>query len=114
MRTVTGNIRLPHDAPVGTAAQTLIRVRDVTFPDLPAVVVGEQTLPNVGVAPDKEVSFALTMDDVDVNRLFNLDVHVDMDGSNTFTPGDLITTDLVPVLTNGAGDAVTVTVSRIG
>jgi len=113
MKTVSGILTLPADAPVGTAGRTAIRVRDVTRADLPELV-HESLVPGLPVAPGDSVPFTFQIDDVDSGRQLNLEVHMDMDGSDNLTPGDLITTECVPVLVDGAESEVRVPLTRIG
>jgi len=113
MKTVSGTLTLPADAPIGAAVRTALRVRDITLADLP-VLVHETLLLGLPVTPSGIVPFSFQIDDVAPKRLLNLEVHVDMDGSDNLTPGDLITTERVPVLVDGAEQDVSVPLTRIG
>jgi hypothetical protein len=113
MKTVSGTLTLPADAPIGAAVRTALRVRDITLADLPLLVHATLLL-GLPITPSGIVPFSFQIDDVAPNRLLNLEVHVDMDGSDNLTQGDLITTERVPVLVDGAEQDVSVPLTRIG
>lgn len=54
------------------------------------------------VTPGADIPFEVDVPVVDERRAYNLDVHVDMDRSGFFSPGDMISMDECPVLTRGA------------
>lgn len=91
MSIVTGRIVIPSKAPTVRATRTVVRVRDVTRCGSLAAPVAEIRMV-VDVAPDKEIRFSIDVPDdkrSDKIRL-NLEVHVDLDGSGHFSPGDLV------------------------
>lgn len=114
MSTVTGTIVVPDPAPTVAATRAVVRIREVTWSDAaPAEVAAAEMV--VDVAPGARIPFSLDVTNVDTSggRSFNLDVHIDLDGSGVFSPGDLISMDLHPVLGEAASADVVVPVSLI-
>jgi putative lipoprotein len=100
MRSLHGEAILPESAPARPAARMLVEVHDVS-PAEP-VLVTQAVLADVPLAPHRIIEF--DVDDIPVatdGQLLALRVHVDLEGTGTVTPGDLITTEQVPVPAEG-------------
>lgn len=91
MRTVTGKILIPEQASVLKAVHAVVRVRDVSRSDSRAAPVAESRMV-VDVAPEKEIRFRIDVPDDKLSGKvkLNLEVHIDLDGSGYFSPGDLV------------------------
>ncbi|MGH3912129.1 MAG: hypothetical protein ACRDTC_01755 [Pseudonocardiaceae bacterium] len=90
MSTVEGNIVIPSQAHTVNAARAAVRIRDITYSDAPELI--SERLMVIDVAPGTPVPFSI---DVPDNRFsgtptLNLEVHIDLDGSGNFSPGDLV------------------------
>jgi putative lipoprotein len=97
MRTVTGRVLLPPDAPALTAPHATIEVRDVSEADAPSQVVAEQHLDNVALRPNGAVPFSLTVPDPEPGRTLAFRVHIDVHGTGITESGDLLTTQMQTV-----------------
>ncbi|MEU1375049.1 YbaY family lipoprotein [Streptomyces triculaminicus] len=94
---VRGRVSLPPDAPRLRAARLLVEVRDVSRSDAPSTVVGSQVQADVPLAPGASVPFEVEVPDLDPTSSYGLRVHVDLSGTGTLDPGDLISTQANPV-----------------
>jgi uncharacterized lipoprotein YbaY len=113
MRTVRAEVLLPDEVPA-RAATLRVRVADVSREDAKARVVGEVEERDIALPAGGRLSVDVPVPgDVDPARRYAVQVHVDVDGSGRYGEGDLITTERVPVLTQGAGDSAQVRVRRI-
>ena len=114
MRTITGKIVLPENAPAGTAKLVVIEARDVSRADAPSVVIAEQRLTNVAVKPNGQVGFKLAVPEVEPNRTLSVRVHVSFDDSGRTKEGDLLTTASYSIPnTGGAGEPLEIRVAVI-
>ncbi len=95
--TVRGHVSLPPDSPRLRAARLLVEVRDVSRADAPSQVVGAQVQADVPLSPGGRVPFAVEVPDLDPTSSYGLRVHVDLSGTGTLEPGDLISTQASPV-----------------
>ena len=116
MRSLHGEAVLPESAPARPAARMLVEVRDVSLADgdTPALVVTRAVLDNIPLAPGRIIEFDL--DDVPLaarGQSLALRVHVDLDGTGTVTPGDLVTTEHVPVAALGELTGVVAPLTRV-
>ena len=96
-RVLTGEVRLPADAPSATAALVRIEVRDTSYADAPSVVVAAETMRDVAIHPGGTIPFAIDVPDALPAQALSLRVHVSLDGTDRERPGDLLTTENVPV-----------------
>ncbi|WP_157553516.1 hypothetical protein [Jiangella gansuensis] len=103
MRTMQGEAVLPATTPVAAARMT-VELRDVVLADAPTAVVARTVLENVPLAPNRIIEFDLDVPDASPGRDFGLRVHVDLNGTGSITPGDLVTSQ--PVLVAGTGELV--------
>src|SRR5215468_10862767 len=101
MRTVTGNIVLPANAPTVNADQILIEVRDISLADAPSTVIAHERLDDVALKPNGQVRFKIPVPEVESNRRLSLRVHVNLDGSGRTNSGDLLTTASHPIPNTG-------------
>ncbi len=92
---VRGSILVPPDATRIRAARAVVRVRDLAYSDAPERRVVASSSMIVNVAPDVPIGFSV---DVPDGRVANgltpsVEVHIDLDGSGYFSPGDLVSMD---------------------
>lgn len=90
MSTVTGKIVVPSKAPRVSATRAAVRIRDVTYSDSAELVA--ERLMVVDVAPGVPIKFSIDVPDDKFSggARLNLEVHIDLDGSGFFSPGDLV------------------------
>jgi hypothetical protein len=119
MTTVEGELVLPDTAPVVAGAHALLRVRDVTLADAPAPEpVSERDLV-VDLTPAAHLGFAIDVPDdalakVGQNKMaLNLEVHIDLDGSGTFSRGDLVSLQAQPITPATPGTPLTVPLETV-
>ena len=112
---VIGTIVFPEGLIAGPPATVYARIEDVSLADAPAPVLSAVTLEEVALPPPPgvPVTFALPIERYDRQRRYPVRVHVDRDGDGMVSIGDLVSTSNHPVLTDGAGTAVTVPVSVV-
>ena len=113
--TITGTIIFPAETPAGSAATIIIRLEDVSRADAPATILASITLEDVPVPPaaGEQVSFTLPVVSFDSRARYTVRVHVDRDGDDQVSKGDLLTTSHIPVLTYGGGTEVQVPVEIV-
>lgn len=98
------------DEPLPPGAVVRVRVEDVSLADAPARTVAERVVP---AASATSGPVRLTVGDIDPRARYAVRVHVDVQGSGTVTPGDLVSTAAHPVLTFGHPSAVRVPLRRV-
>ena len=113
MRTIKGEIALPDNAPNAVAEMVLIEVRDVSVQDAPSVVIAQQQLKKVKIAPNKKVDFKISVPEAEANRTLSLRVHVSIDGSGNAQSGDLLTVQNYQIPSTGSQDAIEISVVGI-
>ena len=101
MRTITGKVILPGNAPTQTARHATIEVRDASYADAPSEIIAEQHLDNVNVRPNGEIEFSLRVPEVEDSHTLTLRVHIDLNGTGTTDSGDLLTTEYQMVPASG-------------
>jgi putative lipoprotein len=107
-------VRIRLGVPAGAAdawGTVRVSVQDVTFPDMPATVVGERIVPPGPLGELDEIP--VEVDDPDADGRYVVRVHVDMSGSGAVERGDLVAAAPVPVLTQGHGDRAQVALRRV-
>lgn len=116
IRTVRGVLEIPPgERPTGVV-HVSVRIEDISRADAASIVLAsvefEVTLPLEGGTP---LSFELPVDteQIDERHTYVIRGHVDVSGSGQVEPGDYLTTQVHPVLTQGAGDEVRVGLRRI-
>jgi hypothetical protein len=103
MNTVSGELVIPEGALKVSAAQVVVRVRDTTYSDAPAVEPVAQEVLVADVAPGAHIPFSIEVPVDALDRVargemeLNLEVHVDLDGSGNFSGGDLVSMRPQPV-----------------
>ncbi|MGA7733331.1 MAG: YbaY family lipoprotein [Chloroflexia bacterium] len=110
MRTITGKIILPPNAPGVKAGQVLIEVRDVSMSDAPSKVIAEQTLENVRLKPGGKIKFKIPVPEVEANRTLSLRVHLSVHRGDRVQSGDLLTTTYIPVPNTGTSGPIEIPV----
>jgi len=110
---VRGRLIFPDDCPVLTAANATVEVRDVSIADLPSTLVGHVVFVNIELVPNGVLPFSIEVGQVDLSRSFGVRAHVDVNGDGKVAPGDLISTQSLPVLTHGAPNYVVVPMTVI-
>jgi len=113
MRVVEVAVAVPPGTTAAFATVVTVEIRDVTRADAPSTVAGAQRAGNVVLAPGAELRFRVPVAEVDPRASYTVRVHVDVDGDGRVSTGDLITTVSHPVLTHGAPDAATVTLTPV-
>jgi hypothetical protein len=89
----------------------VVCVRDIAFSDAPRTRPVAQTNMTVDVAPDAHIGFRVTVPDSALNdkdMALNLEVHIDLDGSGTFSRGDLVSLKAQPIGANTPGTPLVV------
>ena len=112
---VIGTIVFPDDLSPGPPATVYATIEDVSRADAPSIELASVTLEGVSVPPPAGTSltFTIPVPDYDPRMRYSVRVHVDRDGDGRVSVGDLVSTFSHPVLTGGAGTAVTVPVSVV-
>lgn len=98
-----------------TGATLHVYLEDVSRIDAPATIVARASIPNLHhrAGEVSRFDFELRGGPVDPAAHYSLRAHVDLDGSGTPAPGDLVTVQSFPVLTFGHPDRVTLSVRQI-
>ncbi len=115
-RTVTGVVVLPAGEGPAEAATLTVVVEDVSRADDLATAVAEHRRHQVPLpGGEARVPFSLDVPEelIDGRARYSVRVHVDMSGSGDLSDGDYISTQSIPVLTQGAGDDVIVPVQLV-
>lgn len=113
--TVRGQVVLPDVELAGQTADFIIQVEDVSRADAPSTVVGEQRIPRLALKSGMSLPFTIEIpaERIIPNHNYSVRVHVDMSGSGKIEPADLITMQSYPVLTQGYGNEVKVSVRQV-
>lgn len=111
-RTVSGTLRLA-DA-VAPGAIVRVKLEDVSRLDAASVVVAEAVLPLAsGAAAGADIPFSITAPAADEAASYGIRAHVDTTGSGDISPGDLVSIQAYPVLTQGHPDHIIVEARRV-
>jgi hypothetical protein len=111
-RTVSGTLRLA-DA-VAPGAVVHLKLENVSRIDAAAIVVAEAILPLADGAPSgANIPFSITVPATDEAASYGVRAHVDTTGSGDISPGDLVSKQAYPVLTQGHPDRVLVEARKI-
>lgn len=110
-RTVSGTLHFAHA--VGPGATVSVTLEDVSLLDSAAVVVAKAVMPLAGAAAGANIPFSITVPGADETASYGVRAHVDTTGSGNVSPGDLVSMQAYPVLTQGHPDRVVVEVRRI-
>jgi uncharacterized lipoprotein YbaY len=95
------------------AGLVLVEARDVSLQDVPSVVVGSTRATGVTLEPGAGIPFELAVPDAEPGHSLALRAHVSLDGTETVTPGDAISTTHVPLPATGDAEGLAVPVRRI-
>lgn len=95
---------------LGAGGVVHVVVEEVTRADAPATVAARLDLQceEIDVAP-----LLLRVPDVDASKRYSVRVHVDRTGNGRIKPGDMISTQSHPVLTQGAPDVAHISPVRV-
>lgn len=90
--TVSGSIVVPSEAPTVRETRARVRVRDLTYSDAPERPLVAENNIIVTVAPDARIDFSVDVPEgrVPEDSTPSIEVHIDIDGSGYFSPGDLV------------------------
>jgi hypothetical protein len=109
MTAVTGTLVLPGDAPMLDGVSAAVRVREITFSDAPAEEPVQEKEMRVDVIPGAQIAFDIDVPDEWLERVsrrqceLNLEVHIDRDGNDVFSPGDFVSMNAHPVTRDTVG-----------
>jgi hypothetical protein len=119
MKTIRGQLELPDDVRKTNNVRVVVRLRDITYSDAPAPTPEAEAHSIENIDPAMPIiGFSLDVSDevlaqVDERkRVLNVEAHVDLDGSGSFSPGDLVTLDAHPLGRNAADEMLTVKLVR--
>ena len=92
MSSVHGSIVVPPDATRIRAARATVRVRDLAYSDAPERRPVAESSTIVDVTPDARIDFTVDVPDgrLPEGSTPSVEVHIDVDGSGYFSPGDLV------------------------
>lgn len=96
MRSISGHVVVPANAPQRKAQVVTIEVHDISVADAPSKLVAQSILKNVQVKPNQQLSFQLDVPEASKASLA-FRVHVDWDGDGAPASGDLLTTQVISV-----------------
>jgi uncharacterized lipoprotein YbaY len=111
-RTVSGTLRLANAVAPGAVVH--LKLEDVSRLDAAAVVVAEAVLSLAdGASAGANIPFSITVTATVEAATYAVRAHVDTTGSGDVTPGDLVSSQSYPVLTQGHPDRVVVEARKI-
>jgi hypothetical protein len=115
MRTVSGRLELPRTLTLERPARALIRVEDVSRADAAALTLGESVLEPITSADVERgfVAFTIGVQDPDPGASCSVRAHLDVDGDETVSRGDYVSTEHVAVLGTDAAAEVRVPLRRV-
>jgi len=108
MRTITGQIVFPPNAPKKKARLITIELHDIRVADAPSKMMAQTHLRDVPVQPDERLPFKIKAPEEPQGLAFR--VLVDWDGDGKVAAGDLLTTQVIRVPDAGESVQVPVTV----
>ena len=111
MRTITGEIVFPSNAPKRLARLVTIELHDISLADAPSKMLAQTRLEDVRVRPDEHLPFTMKVPDLSEGTAFR--VHVDWDGDGSVSTGDLLTTQVIYAPGKGEAGPVQVPVTLI-
>lgn len=110
MSTLRGSLRLPVGPLPDRAARVLVELRDVGLQDVPAPLLAQLELRDVGLTGSR-VPFRLPGVPDLSGRQCAIRAHVDFSGDGRVSPGDLLTTRHLPVV--GTAEELEVPVEQV-
>ena len=111
MRTISGQIVFPPNAPKKKARLITIELHDIRVADAPSKMMAQTHLRGVPVQPDEHLPFKIKAPDESQGLAFR--VFVDWDGDGKVAAGDLLTTQVIRVPGEGQVEPVQVPVTLI-
>jgi uncharacterized lipoprotein YbaY len=109
-RTLHGVLHVPGEIPQ-RAARLVLRVLEVGRADAASEVIAEKVITDARLASN--TPFEVSVPSNTVGPSYILQVHVDLAGTGTLSPGDYLTTQAYPVLTGGPDEDLDVKLTRI-
>ena len=97
MKEYKGRIILPANTPSGWAQKIVIEVRDVSLADAPSILIAEEQLHDIMLAPNKKIEFKIGVPEVTSKQSLSFRVHISKDGDDHVKSGDLLTAISYPV-----------------
>jgi uncharacterized lipoprotein YbaY len=113
VRTVTGRIVFPADAPVTKGQVAEIEVLDISLADAPSRVVARHVLWDVEVAPKRTLAFAIETPESDPGAQLTLRAHIHPSHEQRIMAGDMLSTAACPVPPEGTPEPINVPVQVI-
>jgi uncharacterized lipoprotein YbaY len=110
MRSVSGCVVLPPDAPRSTAVLLLVEVRDVSLMDAPSVVVAETRAGDVAIEPGGQIPFDLAAPDALPGHSLAVRAHLSLDGTAAVSSGDLVSVTHLALPSSGDSDGMEIPV----
>ena len=111
MASVAVTVKFPGPRPAQAHSARAV-VEDVSMADGLARVVAEEHRSRVSLATP--LTFEIDVGEPDGRTSYAVRVHVDVTGDGRVSPGDFVSTQSHPVLTQGYPSEVTVPVQRVG
>jgi uncharacterized lipoprotein YbaY len=93
------------------AARLVVRVLEVSRADATSEVIAENVITDARLTPN--TPFEVSVPSNTVGPSYILQVHVDLAGTGTLSPGDYLTTQAYPVLAGGPDEDLHVKLTRI-
>ncbi len=116
VRTVAVSVHLPEGLDLTDASRLRARVEDSSIADRAPDVVARAAQPLGEGVPGSDVRLELEVPAglVDERSSYTVFLHLDVTGNGEVEAGDALTTQTLPVLTQGAPDEVRAALQRIG
>jgi len=113
MRTITGRIVFPADAPVRRGQVAEIEVLDISLADAPSRVLARAVLRDVEVGPERTLEFAMEAPESEPGAQLTLRAHVHAFHEDRITAGDMLSTVACPLPPEGSPEPFDVPVKVI-
>ncbi|MGY1960882.1 YbaY family lipoprotein [Nocardia gipuzkoensis] len=111
--TVTGEILFDESTAPPPGATVHVLIEDVSRADTAAVEIARLDIPNVTPTLGQTLTFEISADEVNPHAHYQVRVHVDTNHSGRISPGDQVSVENVPVLTQGHPNRVRVCVRKV-
>jgi uncharacterized lipoprotein YbaY len=112
---VTGEILLSKELGSFSGATASIYLEDVSLVDAPAKIVTKQVIDDLNHkrGTENRIEFALRGEIAESRARYSIRVHITFHSDEQIHPGDYISTESYPVLTDGSSDRVLVSVTEV-
>jgi hypothetical protein len=111
MRTISGEIVFPNNAPKRKAGRVTIELHDISVADAPSKMLAQTRLEDVPVRPNEHLPFKIKVPHDTKGTAFR--VHVDWDKDGSVSAGDLLTTQVISPPAAGQTEPVQVPITLI-